>query len=163
MPEDFPLHRELDEAPYGRGRHQVDCSVDSHGTATKQSFKEDCDINRIMARWMKGEHPMHIAKIQPIFGGFHPAADLQEAFEVVANAEEAFAALPAAVRDAVENDPRNLEAFLADEANAEFLAAQGVLSTPPPEPPGPPSPPEPSSPAPPGEAPSPPTPPAEGE
>lgn len=93
---------------------------------TKQSFKEDCDINTIMERYTRtGVLPDNTR--QSAFGDFVDAPSFQEALDIVRYSNEQFEALPAKVREEFQNDPGRFLAFAEDEANAERLADLGFL------------------------------------
>lgn len=97
---------------------------------TKQEFKDECDINQILAKYVKTGVITHSAK----FGGQYmdcPAFDFREAMEKVAQAEMMFIELPAKVRERFRNDPGQFLQFVQDPKNAEEAAALG-LATPPP-------------------------------
>ncbi|WNK14822.1 MAG: internal scaffolding protein [Microvirus sp.] len=102
----------------------VDCSS---GLGADQSFRDDCDINVIMARAEKtGEFPA---------GAFGEYVDLSdapgdyfEALTFVRNAELRFAQLPAAVRSRFANDPYELLSFVQDPANIPEALKMGLIS-----------------------------------
>lgn len=84
-------------------------SFEGEPTRTKQSFKTECDVNHIVARYKKtGELP-RLARQDARYGDFSDVPSYLEALERVQIAEAAFAALPAAVRKDCDNDP---EVFL---------------------------------------------------
>lgn len=86
---------------------------------TKQSFKEDTDINLIFKRWVKGGDVTHFAQGQPSYGDHTNALDYQEKLNAVINADEQFAALPSAIRERFNNEPEELLLFVEDPANRE--------------------------------------------
>ena len=92
----------------------------------KQSFKDECDINVIMARYEK-------TGVMPDFGGREgrffdcTGSDFQRAMEIIANAKSMFAQLPAGVRARFYNDPGQMLDFVNDEANREEAQALGLL------------------------------------
>ena len=53
---------------------------------TKQSFKGECDVNKIMAKFEKTGIIDHYAKYAPTYGEV-PAANLLDAMQIVATAE----------------------------------------------------------------------------
>jgi len=93
---------------------------------TKQSFKDDCDINLIVKRHASTGLWDHLSPVAATFGDFSGSRDLQEAMEVVDLANASFAELPAAVRRLCDNNPVNLLSGLAEEESYEMLVAAGL-------------------------------------
>lgn len=97
---------------------------------TKQSFKDECDINNIMKRYEKDLLLEHVNRFQGRFGDFTGAVEYHEACNIVMRAEEMFMALPATVRARFENDPAAFLAFATDEKNKEELYNMGLAIRP---------------------------------
>lgn len=117
----------------------VDCSVDPETgeelpSMTKQSFKDECDINNIMRRYEATGVVQHLAAGSPQFGDFMSHMDFQASMNAVIEAENMFAALPARIRDRFGNDPAQLLEFLGNEKNKEEAIALGLVNPPPVEP-----------------------------
>ncbi len=114
-----------------RHRATIDCGLGR----TKQSFKDECDINFIMNRWKRtGEIPPEsVGKMRPSYGDFSNPNDYMEACNRVIDANEAFASLPSFLRDRFANEPANLIAFLADSANQDEAIKLGLAQKPIPE------------------------------
>lgn len=94
---------------------------------TKQSFREECDANKIMARWQKTGLVEHINKAQPRYGDFSNPTDYLEALTKVREAQTEFAQLSSAVRDRMGNEPAELLRFLADEGNRDEAVELGLI------------------------------------
>lgn len=91
---------------------------------TKQSFKDDCDINKIVARHSRTGLWEHVTAREPHYGDFSQATDLHTAMEQVLAAQDAFDALPSAVRALCKNDPEVLlRALASPEETAELYDA----------------------------------------
>lgn len=93
---------------------------------TKQSFKAECDINNIMARFLKTGLLDFVQKNEPRYldtSGF----DYQSAAFKVAGAKSMFNELPARVRERFDNEPANFLYFMADERNREEAQQLGLL------------------------------------
>lgn len=90
---------------------------------TDQSFKQEADINHLMARYRQcGSFynpldPVRHNRPLPQFGDFSALPDLSSAIITVAHAQEMFARLPAEIREACNHDPA---AFLALQKNPEM-------------------------------------------
>lgn len=87
-----------------------DCSYSekdpSRGRA-KQQFKEDCDLNNLIAKYRKlGVWPSGAPGVYEDEVAW--PKDLAQAFEITARAAEQFEALPAQVRRRLGNDPSRL-------------------------------------------------------
>lgn len=106
------------------GEGALDCSVDGAGR-TKQSMKEECDINTIMARYVRTGTVAHVAKYGGSYG-FASAQSFQDAINVVKKAEQMFSELPAKVRARFRNQPAEFLAFVQDEKNTAEAVELGL-------------------------------------
>lgn len=106
---------------------------------TKQSFKDECDINKKVQRMQQGGLLPGGAVRTPMFSDVS-GVDFQEAQFLVARARQAFEALPARIRHRFDHKPEKLLDFMADKANLEEAVKLG-LTPKPEEPPAPPAPP----------------------
>lgn len=95
-------------------------------TLTDQSFVEECDINTLVRRFGIDGSPE--AHVPPTFGDFASAADYLHSQLVVAEAVQAFEALPASVRERFNNDPARMLEFVGDPANTEQAIALGIAT-----------------------------------
>lgn len=117
---------------WDRNRTVLDCTGSPQ--RTKQSFRDECDINGIMAKYIKTGTVAHVAKHGGQYG-FAPSGDYMDAMETVARAQSMFMDLPAKVREKFANDPAQFLAFVQDPKNEKDMAAMGLLQTPPTPPP----------------------------
>lgn len=97
-------------------------------TRTKQSFKEECDINNILRKYSLGIMPESSGPGQ--YGDFSNVADYQTAVQSVMDANSAFAALPSQIRHRFEHDPTKLLAFLHDAKNRDEAIRLGLIPKP---------------------------------
>lgn len=99
-------------------------------TYVQQSFKDECDINNILAQYKQTGMISHISAnaSQGQYLDLPSDVDLQTSFEIVRQAETAFASLPAKVRDAFSNDPANFLAAFHNPNMAEELRSLGLLN-----------------------------------
>lgn len=93
---------------------------------TKQSFKEECDINNIIKEFGVTGIARHIRENEGLFIDLPDALDFQESLNLVAKAQEAFAALPAQVRARFQNDAQAFLEFTADPSNQEEMIKLGL-------------------------------------
>lgn len=103
------------------------------GSKTKKSFKEECDINRIVARAAKhgGITP---PTTPPTYADFSNIGSYQDAMDMVIAAQHSFSQLPAVARKRFNNDPRIFLEFVADPSNAEEMVKLGLAVQRPPVP-----------------------------
>lgn len=94
---------------------------------TKQSFADEVDINNIMARFTQTGVIDHVNSADPNFG-YAPSSDFRESLELVKNAHESFADLPAGIRRKFNNDPEQFLAFVEVPENRPQMASMGLLT-----------------------------------
>lgn len=96
-------------------------------TMTKQSFKDECDINTIMAKYQTTGLIEHVQNVQGAYGDFTSVEDYQLSLNQVIEAQAAFDNLPAKIRDRFANDPARLMSFLQDETNLDEARSLGLV------------------------------------
>lgn len=94
---------------------------------TKQSFKDEVNINNIMARWAAGSYVPEPRRSQPSYGDFSNATDYKEALDRINQARTEFMALPPALRGKFSNDPAELLAWLDNPENLDEAREVGLL------------------------------------
>lgn len=98
---------------------------------TQQEFRDECDINVILERYAATGILDHTSAYQPVFADVTAYdGDFQQAFAVVQRAEEAFMALPSALRAELDNDPSRLVAFIKNPANKDRCIEYGIFNKP---------------------------------
>ena len=105
------------------GAVQVDAGGESR---TKQSFKKECDINVIMAKYQKTGAITHFNKHQQNYG-MADGQTFQEAMNLVCEAQEMFNELPSSIRSRFGNDPAAFLDFVQNEENADEMARMGLI------------------------------------
>lgn len=105
----------------------IDMIFEENSPYTDQSFKDECDINTIMARYQStGE--------LPVLNGTEAQwldvteMDFQTHMDFMIQAQEMFDALPSDVRDRFGNDPGAFLGFCSDAENHKELAKMGLLT-----------------------------------
>lgn len=96
---------------------------------TKQAHKDECDINRILARYKQTGVVEHLNRFQGDYGDL-VAVDYQTAMNTVIEAQNAFNVLPASVRKRFANDPAEFLAFVSDPANKNEMVEMGLANRP---------------------------------
>lgn len=106
---------------------RIQQSFDPEEGRTKQSHKDECDINQIMSRFQRtgaithfNQHSAHYEDLT----GF----DYTEAMQQVAAAQSMFNELPSSLRDRFQHDPANFLDFVQDPANTHEMAELGLLN-----------------------------------
>lgn len=106
--------------------------VFSKPSKTKQSFKDECDINKIMKRFKKIMGAEYLNRYQGYVGGefgdFSMVGDYRSAIEQVNRAKEVFGALPSKVRARFSNDPAEFLDFVQNPANADEMVSLGLAT-----------------------------------
>ncbi len=95
---------------------------------TKQSFRNETDINQIMKRFAKTGmiDPANVSLRKAAFGDFSQMGDFHEMQEKIVKGREAFETLSSEVRERFRNDPGLLLDFLHDENNREEAVRLGL-------------------------------------
>lgn len=105
---------------------------------TRSDAKDDCDINKIIARAEKYKTGIPNPTKQPIFADTTAIPGYQDALDIVLTADRAFGALPAKLRRRFNDDPMELISFLQKAENRAEAEKLGLINprpaAPPPEP-----------------------------
>lgn len=96
---------------------------------TQQNFRDDCNINKMIARFKKGETPLGNA-IAPKYGDFSTHLDFHKMQNQIVEAKQQFMALPAKIRGRFSNSPEKLIQFLSDEKNLDEAIKLGIVEKP---------------------------------
>jgi len=109
------------------GTKRPKCSVEKYEqTLTSQSYKDECDINKIMAKIEKGQMVDRLVR-DGRFDDVSEFEGLAEALIKVQEANDAFMNLSAEVRARFENDPVKLVEFLEDGENRKEAEELGLV------------------------------------
>lgn len=103
---------------------------------TQQQFKDDCDINKIMARFVKTGVLEHVRQNNPEGEyGFASSDTFRDSMEIVADANSMFESLPSAIRNEFENDPAKFLEFAENPENLPQMQEMGLANKLQPDPP----------------------------
>lgn len=109
-----------------RPRLQYFCTGSSRA---KPSFKDECDVNRVMARFEQTGIVEHTNAHQGNYGDFLSApSSYHEAVQQVADAQQMFMSLPAKVRARFSNDPGYFLEFVEDPDNLDEMVRLGLAT-----------------------------------
>ncbi|QXP07924.1 MAG: internal scaffolding protein [Arizlama microvirus] len=99
----------------------------SEPSRTKQSFKDESDINNILKKYRQtGVFPL--ASQQGQYGDFSQVTDYQSALNQVAIARSAFTSLPSHIRERFLNDPARFISFAEDPKNSREMIELGLAT-----------------------------------
>lgn len=93
---------------------------------TKQAFKAECDINTIIARYLKTGQIDLAQRLEPRYGDC-TGLEFQSAMLTVKQAQSLFDELPSAIRSRFRNEPAEFLNFVQDEKNREEAQKLGLL------------------------------------
>lgn len=97
---------------------------------TKQSFKEECDINRIVAKSVQDGFLESLRDREPLYADVSNVPDYQSALNTVMTARDRFMEMPAETRERFSNDPARMVEFLRDPKNVEEGRRLGLFAPP---------------------------------
>lgn len=98
---------------------------------TKQEFKDQCDMKKIMARYRRtGALPI-TQRLAPRFADVSQVPDLHTAMNLIESAERAFGHLPATIRKKFDNDMLVMVDWLGDPENEKEAIELGLKPKPP--------------------------------
>ena len=101
----------------------------SEGGRTRQSEKDACDVNLIVAHHRRGGVSAHVMQRVAEYG-YVPSSDFRENMEQLRVAQELFEALPAKTRDYFRNDPARFVEYCSDEKRRADLVELGLVLEP---------------------------------
>lgn len=106
------------------------CATTIEGESmTQQNFREEVNINTIMKK-ARSTGMVPVSTVKAIYGDFTSAADFQSAQIKIAEASQAFDALPSHIRNRFDNDPAKLINFINSAENRDEAIRLGLLEKP---------------------------------
>lgn len=109
---------------YSKKRRVV--TVNKEPSMTQQSFKNECDINRIVGQYKKHGVMTHLNTSQANYG-VAPSHTFHEAMNIVIQAQEMFDSLPSQLRKEFSNDPASFLEFVENPENIEDMVEMGLI------------------------------------
>lgn len=107
--------------------------INDEPSMTIQSAADETDINVMIARYQKTgsfHGSTNMPSVRPEFGDFVDVPEYQNAMNILIQAQDQFAALPAEIRDRFANSPEKYLAFLSDSSNKEEAIKLGLVNAP---------------------------------
>lgn len=109
--------------PNGNVRVQT---INDEPTMTQQQFKDQVDVNNIIAKFKKTGQITHLNASKGVYADLTQVGDYQSAMDKVVKAQEAFLTLPADLRKKFGNDPENFLKFVDDPKNDAEAVELGI-------------------------------------
>lgn len=101
---------------------------------THQSFKDESNINLIMAKYAKTGLLDHLNTHQGDYGNFIGYADYHTSMNQIKEAEAAFATIPSKIREKFANDAGQFLTFVQNPDNFDEMVEMGLAHAEPKEP-----------------------------
>lgn len=94
---------------------------------TKTSFKDECDVNNIMAKFRTQGVLDHVRHTKGQYGDFTSAPEYHKAMNEILKAEEMFATVPAHIRKKFDNSAEKFLSFVQDKENYDEMKKLGLV------------------------------------
>lgn len=102
----------------------------SGNSRVQQHFKDEVDINNILAKYKKTGVITHVARARKLYGDFTQVKDVAEAMDVSARAKSIFEELPAEIRNRFKNSIPGFFEYIGKEENLEECYKLGIYDRP---------------------------------
>jgi len=112
------------------GRVRVQTRFIPGSSKTQQQFKDQCDVNKIMAKYQTTGQFLHLSGKQGVFADVSQITDYNQMHQKILDAKNMFGALPSNIRLRFGNDPAQLLAFMQDPQNLEEGIKLGIYEKP---------------------------------
>lgn len=93
---------------------------------TFQEFKNECNINNILAKYQKQGVLEHFNKHQGDYSDYTNVQDYHSSYNQIIAAQDAFNDLPSSVRKRFNNDPGSFLEFVGNPDNVEEMCELGL-------------------------------------
>lgn len=104
-------------------------TVNQEPSKTDQQWKEDCDVNNIIRKFLKTGQINHLNHKQGSYADVSEIPDLLEATMQIQQASDLFSDLPSQVRKRFNNSPLDMIDFLKNPENFEEAQELGLLNS----------------------------------
>jgi len=99
----------------------------SGGGLTKQSFRDECDINNILRKYQKTGLIEHVKRFNGQYGDFSDVKGYQDSLNRIKAADEAFMSLPVDLRKRFHQRPAEFLEFVSNSVNRDEMLKMGLL------------------------------------
>lgn len=93
---------------------------------TEQHHKDQCDVNKIIAKYDKTGLIQHVSRIEAQFGDV-TGLEFKQAMDLVVDAKALFDDLPSNIRNRFQNNPEFLLRFMEDPGNRDEAISLGLI------------------------------------
>jgi len=108
------------------GRIRVQ-TINTEKSLTQQQFKDQTDINNIIAKYKKTGELVHTSRKLGIYADVSNITDYHSSLQKVLDAQNAFSTLPSHIRLRFHNNPEELLRFLQNPENISEGITLGLL------------------------------------
>lgn len=115
----------VEERPNGTLRVR---RVNDEPEVTKQSFRDECDINNIISQYKATGVLRHLNSAEARFADVTELRDFSEAMVMVKAAEEVFMELPSSARKVFNHDPAAFLDAAHDPQKRDLLVEAGLVA-----------------------------------
>lgn len=96
-------------------------------TLTQQQYKDQCDVNKIMGKYINGAVINHVNTRTGVYADITSLpVDYLDAMNTIVQAQQSFDQLPAELRLKFNNDPGQMISFLKDESKIKESIELGL-------------------------------------
>lgn len=93
---------------------------------TKQSFRDECDINNIMSKYQKTGIIEHLNEHNGEYGDFISYQDYHTSLNQILEAQETFNSIPSSIREKFNNNPAEFLEFAQNPENHDQMVEFGM-------------------------------------
>jgi len=97
---------------------------------TQQHFKDQVDINNILAKYRRTGVVEHVKKARELYGDFTELGEYARDLDKVAKAQQTFEMMPAEIRNQFKNSIQGFFEFIGDEKNKDQCVKWGIFDAP---------------------------------
>lgn len=120
---------------FGRIRHKFSRYakpvVEPGEGAAQQHFKDECDINKILAKYHREGIITHVKQARQMYGDFSGVLPAAEMLSTVKRAEQMFELIPAELRNKFHNSIPGFLDFIGKKENFDQCVQWGIYDPPP--------------------------------
>lgn len=103
-------------------------TIDTGPGRTKQSFRDEVNVNTIVAKARKTGLLTYVNPRKPFYGDVSGLRSYQESLAIVRQADEMFMRMSGEIRARFSNDPYKMIAFLQDKRNLDEAVRLGMVT-----------------------------------